>query len=139
MKLLENQLIVKPSLLPESGNGLFTSKFIPKGTLIVEYKGRITTWKEVEHKENGYIYFVNNKHVIDARPFKKAFAKFANDAKGLKKVKGLNNNSEYVEEQGKVFIKSKKDIPPGAEILVSYGKEYWDTIRHNLKIDKLKK
>ena len=138
MALLEKQLIAKTSTLPESGKGLFTSKEIPKGTLIVEYKGRITNWKNVEHEENGYIYFVNRNYVIDARPFKKALAKFANDAKGLKQVKGLANNAEYVEENGKVYIKSKKDIPAGSEIFVGYGKEYWATIRHNLRIDRLR-
>jgi len=135
MALLEKQLVVKESALPNSGKGLFTKKPIPKGTLIVEYKGRVTTWKEVEGEENGYIYFVNNRYVIDARPYKAALAKYANDARGLSKVKGLFNNSEYVEENGKVYIKSKKDIPAGAEIFVGYGKEYWDTIRHNIKID----
>lgn len=136
MALLESQLIVKTSTLPNAGQGLFTRKTIPQGTLIVEYKGRITTWKEVVNDENGYIYFVNNKYVIDARPFKKALAKFANDAKGLERVKGISNNSEYVEEDGKVYIKSKKDIPAGAEILVGYGNDYWDTIRHNIRVEK---
>jgi hypothetical protein len=41
MVLLEDQLIVKKSSLPGSGKGLFTKKLIPKGTRIVEYKGRI--------------------------------------------------------------------------------------------------
>ncbi|RYZ19307.1 MAG: SET domain-containing protein [Chitinophagaceae bacterium] len=135
MALLEKQLRVKKSALPESGLGLFTTKAIPKGTLIVEYKGRVTTWTEVAGEENGYIYFVSNKYVIDARPYKSALAKRANDARGISRVKGLNNNSEYVEQDGKVYIKSKKDIPAGGEILVGYGKEYWDTIRENIKID----
>jgi len=136
MALLEKQLIVKTSALPDSGMGLFTSKAILKGTLIVEYKGRKTTWKQVEGEENGYIYFVNNKYVIDARPTKSALARYANDATGLSKVKGFSNNSEYVEENDKVYIKSKKDIPAGAEIFVGYGKEYWQTIRENIRIEK---
>ena len=136
MALLEKQLSVKASALPDSGMGLFTSRAIPKGTLIVEYKGRRTTWKEVEGEENGYIYFVNNKYVIDARPTKSALARYANDANGLSKVKGLRNNSEYVEENDKVYIKSKKDIPAGSEIFVGYGKEYWATIRENIRIEK---
>lgn len=139
MALLEKQLIVKRSTVPNSGNGLFTKKMIPKGTLIVEYKGRISTWKEVEHEENGYIFFVNRNHVIDARPYKKALAKFANDAKGLERIAGVNNNSKYVEDGVKVYIKSTHDIPAGAEIFVGYGKDYWNTIRHNIQLDKEKK
>ena len=47
MALLEKDVIVKKSKLPGAGKGLFAKKFIPKGTRIVEYKGRIKTWKEV--------------------------------------------------------------------------------------------
>ena len=62
MALLENQLVVKNSTLPGSGKGLFTKKMIPKGTRIVEYKGRITNWKEMKYAwENGYIESFNGK------------------------------------------------------------------------------
>src|SRR3990170_8419381 len=133
MALLEKQLAIKRSTIPGSGKGLFTKKFIPKGTRIIEYKGKITTWKEVEHNNgsNGYIYYVNKNHVIDARSYVKALARYANDARGLKKIKGISNNSAYVHEKQRVFIEATKDIPANSEILVAYGKEYWDAIRHN--------
>jgi hypothetical protein len=35
-----------------------------------------------------------------------------------------------------VYIDATRDIPAGAEILVDYGKEYWDVIRYNQKISK---
>ena len=138
MALLEKELVVKKSSIPESGKGLFTKVFIPKGTLIVEYKGRKTTWKDVDHDEgkNGYIYYVTRNFVIDASPYKKALARYANDANGLKRVKGITNNCVYVYKRDKdaVFIESTKDIVPNSEILVNYGKEYWDVIRHNAKL-----
>ena len=137
MALLEKQLVVKNSTLPGAGKGLFTKKMIPKGTRIVEYKGRITNWKEMKYAwENGYIYNVNNNHVIDALPYKKALARYANDAHGLIRVKGVTNNSVYVNDGLKVYITSVKDIPAGAEILVRYGKDYWDVQRANLRIDR---
>ena len=141
MALLEKIVEVKRSRLPGAGNGLFAKRFIPKGMLIVEYKGRITTWKDVEHHEgsNGYIYYVKRNHVIDASRTRSALARYANDARGLGRVKGLYNNAEYVEVGHKVFIKSTKDIEAGEEIFVAYGKEYWDAIRHNRKIDAAKK
>lgn len=142
MALLEKDLVVKKSNLPEAGKGLFTRKFIPKGAKIVEYKGRITTWKDVEAEENRgenkYIYYVKRNHVINAKPFKKALARYANDARGIKRVKGITNNADYVEKGLKVFIEAKKDIPAGAEILVDYGREYWDAVKHNTRIDKKK-
>lgn len=133
MALLEKQLVVKRSAIPGAGKGLFTKKLIPKGTRIVEYKGKITSWKDADHQNggNGYIYYVKRYHVIDALPQPKGLARYANDARGMSRIKGVTNNSEYVEDGLKVYIVSKKDIPAKGEILVGYGKEYWDVIRSN--------
>jgi len=141
MAFLEKQLYVKKSTLPNAGKGLFTKKFIPKGTRIVEYKGRTRTWKEVQadEDESPYIYYVKRNFVIDALNDKKALARYANDARGLERVKDINNNAEYAEEGTRVFIEAAKDIPAGGEILVGYGPEYWQVIRHNIRIDEKEK
>lgn len=138
MALLEKQLKVKRSTLPGAGKGLFTTKFIPKGTRIVEYKGKISSWKDADHRNggNGYIYYVKRYHVIDALPRPKALARYANDARGIAKIKGITNNSDYVEDGLKVYIESKKDIPANSEIFVGYGKEYWEVIRDFKKSQK---
>ena len=140
MKLLDQYLEVKISSMPKSGKGLFTKKPIAKGTRVVEYKGKITTWKEVDddNGKNGYIYYINRNHVIDAKPFSKTFGRYANDANGLKKLRLVKNNARYVIDNLRVYIEAVKDIPAGGEILVRYGKEYWDIIRHNIKLDKTK-
>lgn len=133
MALLERYLFTQTSNIPGAGLGLFTNIFIPKGTRIVEYKGKVTDWENANHQDglNAYIYFVSDDHVIDASRRKKALARYANDARGLKRIKGLGNNAEYVEEGVKVYIQATKDIPAGAEILVGYGKEYWDVLKEN--------
>lgn len=132
------RLVVKRSSLPGAGKGLFTKNLIPAGTRIVEYKGRITTWKEVKTSEveNNYIFYVNRNHVINAEPYKKALGRYANDARGLRKIKGVRNNSIYAIDKDKVFIEATRDIFPGEEIFVDYGKDYWDTMRENMKIEK---
>jgi SET domain-containing protein len=137
MALLESKLVIKRSGIPGAGKGLFTKVFIPKGSRIVEYKGKLTTWKEVDHDDgrNGYIYYIKRSHVIDAYNHKKALGRYANDAQGLSKIKGLRNNSEYMIDGLKVFIHAIKDIPAGSEILVGYGKEYWDIIKYNIKLE----
>lgn len=136
MPLLEKQLVIKRSKIPGAGKGLFTKHFIPKGTRIIEYKGKITTWKEVLQGDNfnGYVYYVTRSHVIDAMPRLKSWGRYANDAGGLSKIKGVSNNTKYVEEGKKVFMEAVKDIPARTEILVSYGKKYWDVINENRKI-----
>ena len=98
---------------------MFTKVMIPKGTRIVEYKGEILTWKEVEKMaddRNGYVFFVNSKHVIDAWNYKKCLARYANDAMGISRHEGLRNNAEYDVEKKRCYIKAVKDIPAGSEI-----------------------
>ncbi len=138
MELFDKILKVKKSGVPGAGKGLFTTGFIPSGSKITEYKGKIKTWKEIkkEDGENNYILYVNRNHVIDAKPKKKALARYANDARGVTKVKGIKNNSIYSTEGLKVFIEAIRDIPPGEEILVGYGKEYWETMQENKRVDK---
>jgi uncharacterized protein len=136
MALLSKQLFIRRSSIPFGGKGLYTRKKIRKGDRIIEYKGKMTNWKEVNHRDgtNGYIYFINRDHVLDAFTYRKALGRYANDARGMKRKKGLRNNAVYETVGLKVYIVATRDIPPGSEILVDYGKEYWDVIRENKKI-----
>lgn len=135
-------LIVKTSQLPKSGKGLFTTKPIKKGSKIIEYKGEIIDWKEygkrVEADQDGYLFFINKKRCIDAYPTPQYKARYANDAEGLSKVKGLRNNASYEIFGDKCYIIADRDILAGEEIFVSYSKEYWDCIRYNIKIGRHK-
>ncbi|RYG52463.1 MAG: SET domain-containing protein [Chitinophagaceae bacterium] len=135
MAFFEKNLFVKKSRIPGSGKGLFTKVPIPKGSTIVEYKGKITTWAKANHGDglNPYLFFVNKAHVIDAWHTPKHLARYANDGKGLVREKGLSNNAEYVTKNRKAYIEAKKDIPAGGEILVEYGADYWRVIRRNLR------
>lgn len=138
MALLEKQLEIKTSTIPGSGLGLFTKEFIPKGSFVVEYKGRITTWKEADKDEgrNAYLFRVKQYHTIDARPYLKAWGRYANDANGFTRVKGLRNNCVYIIDGLRVFAEATKDIPAGAEILIDYGKEYWQVMKENKRLEQ---
>jgi SET domain-containing protein len=140
MALQEKHLYIKKSALPGAGKGLFTKVFIPKGTRIVEYKGEVLTWKQVEKlpdERNGYVFYITAKHVIDAWRHK-GFAHIANDARGIVRVEGIDNNSEFVTEGKRCFIEATKDIPARAEIFVGYGAEYWQVIRQNIRAERRK-
>ncbi len=131
MPLLEKFLHVKKSRIPKAGYGLFTKRKILKGACIVEYKGRLQKWSEVKDQDgyNGYLLRVNLYWAINALPYKKALGRFANDAKGLNRNKMLANNAEYLLEGKRCYIFAKRDIEPGEEILVGYGREYWNLIK----------
>lgn len=136
MALLEKHLFVKDSTIPNAGKGLFTTVDIAKGSRVVEYKGRRTVWSDVKDDDtNYYIYTINRNNVIDAQKTLSALARYANDAKGLTRVKGLANNCVYVNDGNRAFIEATKNIPAGTEILVDYTKEYWDVMKENMKAD----
>lgn len=141
MAFLEKKLVVKKSSLPNAGKGLFTTVAIPKGKRIVEYKGTRTTWKEVEDDDgkNGYIFYITRNNVIDALPHKEALGRYANDARGMSKIDGIRNNSEYIIDKGRCYIDSMRDIPAGSEILVSYSADYWRVIKENIKLQASEK
>lgn len=130
-------LLVKTSKLPNAGKGLFTDKPIKKDSKIIEYKGEIIDWKEYEKRvledKDGYLFFINKKRCIDAFSTPQHKARYANDAAGIGRVKGLKNNANYEIFGNKCYIVAERDIEAGEEIFVSYSKEYWDCIRYNIK------
>ncbi|WP_317898883.1 SET domain-containing protein [Aurantibacillus circumpalustris] len=130
-------LKVKKSQLPNAGKGLFTEKPIKKGAKIIEYKGEIIDWKEYEKRvidnKDGYLFFINKKRCIDAFSTPQHKARFANDAAGIGRMKGLKNNSDYEIFDDKCYIVSRRNIEAGEEIFVNYTKEYWDCVRYNIK------
>jgi hypothetical protein len=134
----EKYLFLDKSTLPNAGKGLYTTIEIPKGEKIVEYKGEIVPWKvceaRFEEDHGGYAFYVNSKYCIDAINTPQHLARYANDARGISRIKGLTNNCVYeTMKDKKVFIVSTKKIPAGAEIFVSYGDEYWGAIKEKVK------
>lgn len=134
------RLFVKTSTLPNAGKGLFTKVAIAKKEIVTEYTGDLLTWKEVQDDaDNGYIFHINDEAVIDASKHPRSFGRYANDAAGLQRIKGLRNNTEYIEDGTRVFLIAKTDIPAGSEIFVSYGPQYWKQVRENLRLDREEK
>ncbi len=136
-------LEVKRSKIPKAGKGLFTKRDIKKGERIVEYLGEIITDKEcnkrAENDQYGYVFYINKQKCIDAHHDTEALARYANDAKGLIKIKGINNNSSYEVWKNRGWITAEKNIKAGSEIFVSYGAEYWRDIRYNIRLEEEKK
>jgi uncharacterized protein len=130
-------LIVKHSQLPKAGKGLFTTTPIKEGDKIIEYRGEIIDWKEyekrVEENRDGYLFYISDELCIDAYPTPQHMARYANDARGITRVKGIKNNSIYEVDGDKCFIVATRDIEAGEEILVDYTKEYWDCVRYNIE------
>lgn len=140
MSLPPKHLKVKKSTIPNSGNGLFVTVDVSKGSIITEYMGRRTTWAAVEDDtDNAYIYHIDDNNVIDAKNDLASFGRYANDAAGFQRIPGIRNNAEYYEEDKRVFLRAKKNISAGCEVLVAYGREYWKQARANIRIEAQQK
>ena len=104
---------------------------IKKGDRIIEYKGRHQKWVDVKHEDghNGYLLRLNRTMAINGEPSITALGRYANDAAGHSRVKGLRNNSVYNIYGDRCFIEAVRDIKKGGEVFVEYGKEYWDLVK----------
>lgn len=136
-------LIIKKSQLPGAGKGLYTTKPIPKEGKVIEYRGEIIGYKEYRRRarreEDQYLFYLRRNRCIDALHTPQYKARYANDAAGIARVKGLRNNSDYVIFGNKCFIVASRNIKAGEEIFVNYTKPYWDCMRKRLKRSALKK
>lgn len=113
-------LKVKRSRL--AGLGVFTSRDVPKGTLLLEYLG-----ERITHEEAGERYYaakepdafvllftVDRKVVIDGGVGGRA-ARYVNHS--------CEPNCEADEIGGRIFITAIRDIPAGAELTYDYNME----------------
>lgn len=131
-------LLVKRSRIPGAGKGLFTTKAIKKDARIIEYRGETIGWKDynerVKRQEDGYLFYFNRNHCVDAFNTPQYKARYANDAMGITRVKGLRNNSHYEIEDDKCYIVAARAIKAGEEIYCDYTRDYWKVIRYNMRL-----
>ncbi len=130
-------LIIKKSRLPGAGKGLYTTKAISKESKIIEYRGEIIGYNEyrrrTRNEQDQYLLFVRMELCIDAMHTPQYKARYANDAAGITRLKGVKNNSDYVLFGDKCFIVASRNIKAGEEILVNYTKSYWSYMRKRMK------
>lgn len=136
-------LFVKKSNLPRAGKGLFTDSLIKKDEKVIEYTGEIIPWSEAEKRDDlgkgGYVYYITKYKCIDAFAFPDALARYANDARGVGRKKGIRNNCYYATRGGKAYIIASRTIKPGEEIFVWYGDDYWKEWLESVEALKKKK
>lgn len=127
----KNKVEVRLSNIKDAGFGLFAKSTIKKGDLISEFTGELIDNNQVEilSSKRKMLYLIDwdENYTLDVEK-SDCFAKYANDAEGLKLIKNLKNNSKISWYNNKLFLEATKDIKQNEEIYVSYGKEYWDNL-----------
>lgn len=127
----KNKVEVRLSKIEGVGLGLFAKTKIKKGKLISEFTGDLIDNKQLEillsKRKMLYLIDWGENYTLDVEK-SDCFAKYANDAEGLKKIKGLKNNSKISWNNNKLFLEATKNIEQDEEVYISYGKEYWDNL-----------
>ena len=122
----QDNLRIRASTLPNAGLGLFAaSKVIPRQQNIAPYSGERLTREQVNSKYGDeraeYVFCANSRHCIDGSKTNSSAARFANDNRGQRS----NSKFVYDNRNQRVNLRSTRQIPPGDEIFVHYGADYW--------------
>ena len=102
------------------GRGVFALRRIPKGTRIIEYKGKLITDKEAdrrysrmhEHSPHTMLFSLEGGWVIDA-------TRRGNSARWINH--SCAPNCDIEEEGQRIFIEARRDIHPGDELTYDYN------------------
>mmetsp|Transcript_3137 Transcript_3137/g.6934 ORF Transcript_3137/g.6934 Transcript_3137/m.6934 type:complete len:334 (+) Transcript_3137:262-1263(+) len=127
----EDDLEVKASTIPNAGNGLFTTKFIPKSTPICHCTGYRHHYQSQKRLPNGaYVLKLQNDGFVDTLPTLDVKARFMND---IRNEDQYNVKFEYIQspEIWHCPVVSLREIEAGEELFVCYGPRYWNESRSN--------
>ncbi len=100
------------------GKGVFATTLIPKGTRIIEYKGKRISDDAADEKygddegTHTFLFLLEKKMVIDGN-YNGNSSRWINH--------GCAPNCEAVEEDGRMFIDAKRDIKRGEELSYDYN------------------
>ena len=132
-KELDKRTVIKPSLIPGSGNGLFAVDMFKKGEVIGELGGRLVTDEDYP-LGNYYLASIPECAWEETKPYKFLDAKdFGANVSRInfapKTINGIKTNFQNAAinqlcDYPYVIFVALKDIEPGAEIWASYGPYY---------------
>ena len=96
------------------GRGVYTMKFIRKGTRVIEYAGERVSWERAPDDANDphtFNFGLENGEVINPEVG-------GNDARWINH--SCNPNCEAIEEDERIFIYAMRNIHAGEELLYDY-------------------
>jgi uncharacterized protein len=104
-----------------TGLGLFAAKSIAKRAYIVAYRGKRIPTAEAHRREREgkakYMFELNARWTIDGSS-RRNLGRYINHA--------CRPNCEAVLRRGQLIFVSLREIAPGEEITLDYGKDYFD-------------
>ena len=120
-------LRIDNSWLPGAGTGLFAAATIPADTCICVYRGDcLTTRQALRLADKGYLMRLGPQRYIDARRHLYVLARYINDCRT---ASGHNVVFDKQPEHWRARVMATREIHPGEEIFVDYGRIYWACLR----------
>jgi len=113
----KDKLYIDESTIPNSGRGVFTSKYIKKGEIIE--KSPIIIQDSIDFKGTirSYLFSYNNDFKKSAVGF--GYTSLYNHSD--------NYNAYWYTVDDYIYIVALRDITENNEIFISYGSSYWNT------------
>lgn len=99
------------------GLGLFTSRRISKGDLVIEYTGKLLSNAEADLLNSRYLFQVNKRWTVDGSG-RENLGRYINHS--------CRPNCVAYVSRLKIFIYAKRNIAMGEELSYDYGKEYFE-------------
>lgn len=158
MKKIQNivdkaNVIAQPSRIPNGGTGLFATVQIPKGGQICTYAGRLYDAREAMYRDPTYMvnfelgkgfkldgdgadgdigHFANATQVNEeGESFPPVNARFCMKSKRQWLVSDDQTGEIYF--RGRFELVARRTIEAGEEIILDYGKGYWQTMTNYWK------
>jgi uncharacterized protein len=102
------------------GKGVYALATIPKGAVVIEYKGEVISWDEALRRhphdptdpDHTFYFHVDEARTIDGKVG-------GNIAKWINH--GCQPNCEADDVDGRIFIKALRTLKPGEELFYDYG------------------
>ncbi|POM73048.1 Hypothetical protein PHPALM_10140 [Phytophthora palmivora] len=124
LPLQDDGLEVRDSKIPGAGKGLFATKHYARGSTICEYSGVVLPNEAaLKLKDKSYLMKLGNGVYVDALHCPDVLARYINDCRGHRG--GFNVHFQKRPEDGKADVVAMRDIQPGEELYVNYGRLYW--------------
>jgi uncharacterized protein len=110
-----------------AGTGAYALVDIPKGNFIAEYTGKVLSLEESHKKKSHYAYYMDvtgktkrESYVIDGgNRAHSGWARFINCPRWREE-----ENTEYIQRDKRMFVRTIRAIPAGEELTSWYGNEY---------------
>jgi hypothetical protein len=113
-------LEVRPSRIPNAGNGLFTTQFCAEGTVLCEYKGtRLTGSQLLRTRDWTYIDSYGRQFFIDSREHPRVKGRYINHHFDASK-----RNVRWAYRDERIFLEASRDIQPDEEYWLNH--RYWN-------------